>query len=575
MKLFLSLKRSGNFGEMRIIENMMKSKHFMFLLLVFLSILYFSPYFIKGKAVYIPVHDNLNQLNMQGIFDGKMSAHFFPTEDLEDFTLPDTNPIFHLTHLKLDKLFFSLDYFWGFFINEIFYRILAFLGIYFLLIKYIIKNKLSRFQISLLSFVFVTLPFWPQGNLSIAGIPLLTFAFLNLFHKRNVLISYFTFIFFPFYSNLFLSGIFLIFIMFFVLIYIAIKGKMNIFLPTAFVSLVICYAISHYPVLLNELIYQIPTNRSDQFLTGFDLWSSIKVMIYIFFLSYKLSPSLHTIFIFPSSLIITLLMIFKKDRENLKSIYPLWIALILLPFLYGLFYWNPVLKMYNNSHLGFRYDRLYVLNPVLWFLLWSLLLSCLSKTYQSKIVKNVFVILVILQLSVNFHSYTYKAYSEKPTFREFMAEKQFSEIRNILPEPDNNLRIGCIGFYPAVANFNGFKTLDSFSAYYPLEYKNRFRKIIGKELEQNSELKEYFENKGSALFLFDDKIGRNYFDQDYINNIPSIHCDLDLIELRKLGVKYLFSTVIIENAKQINLQEVYQAANSGYYHIIIYQLPEI
>ena len=180
-----------------------------------------------------------------------------------------------------------------------------------------------------------------------------------------------------------------------------------------------------------------------------------------------------------------------------------------------------------------------------------------------------------MQISLNFYSYTFKAYSEKPTFREFMAEKQFSEIRNILPESDNNFRIGCIGFYPAVANFNGFKTVDSFSAYYPLEYKNRFRKITGKELEQNSELKEYFENKGSALFLFDDKIGRNYFDQDYINNIPSIHCDLDLIELRKLGVMYLFSTVEIENALQRDLQEIYKSENSEYYYrIIIYLLPE-
>ena len=547
------------------------------MLLVFLSILYFSPYIIKGKAVYIPVHDNLNQLNMQGIFDGKMNAQFFPTKDLEDFTLPDTNPIFHITHLKLDKLFFSLDYFWGFVFNEVFYRILAFLGMYFLLIKYIIRNKLSRFQIDLLSFAFVTLPFWPQGNLSIAGIPLLILAFLNLYNKRNVLISYLTFILFPFYSNLFLSGIFLIFIMFSVFIYLAFKRKMNIFLPATFFSFMLCYAISHYPVFLNELIYQIPTNRSDQFLTGFDLWGSIKVMIYNFILSYKLAPSLHAIIILPSSLIITLLMVLKKDRKNLKLIFPLWSALILLPFLYGLFYWNPILKLYNNFHLGFRYDRIYVLNPVLWLILWSMLLGWLVQKYQNKIFQIVIIILIAMQLCLNFYSYTFKAYSEKPTFREFMDEKQFIEIRAVLQENNNDFRVGCIGFYPAVANFNGFKTVDSFSAYYPLTYKYSFRKIIGKELEQNSELKEYFENKGSALFLFDDEIDRNYLDQDYIReNINSIQCDLNLNELRRFGVKYLFSTVKIEKAKQIDLQEIYRCKDSEYYYrIFVYLLPEI
>ena len=112
---------------MKNFKVLLRSKKLQILFLIFLSILYFSPYFIKGKSVYLPLHDNLYQLNMQGIFDGKMSAEFFPSEGLEEFTLPETNPIFHVAHLKLDKLFFSLDYFWGFVFNEIFYRILAFL----------------------------------------------------------------------------------------------------------------------------------------------------------------------------------------------------------------------------------------------------------------------------------------------------------------------------------------------------------------------------------------------------------------------------------------------------------------
>ncbi|MDO9576794.1 MAG: DUF6044 family protein [Candidatus Cloacimonadales bacterium] len=551
----------------------MKSKLLIPFFLI-LSLLYFSPYFIKGKAVYIPVHDNLNQLNMQGIFDGKMKACFFPNENLVEFTLPGTNPIYHLAHLKLDKLFFSFDYFWGFVFNEIFYRILAFLGIFFLLKKYVQKNRLSEFFIGLLCFAFVTLPHWPQGNLSIAGIPLLIYAFLNLYHKRNVLISYLIFLFFPFYSNLFLSGMFLILIMFIALIYVTIKKKMNIFLPSAFFSLLLCYVISHYPVFLNEFIYQIPTNRADQILGGLTLWRSLKVMIHNFFLSYNLAPSLHAAIILPSCLIITLLVILKKDRKKLKSILPLWSALFLLSILYGLFYWNPVLNLYNNSQLGFRFDRLYVLNPVIWFLLWSILLGWIGQTFRNKFSKIVLVILLGLQIALNLYFYTFRAYSEKPTFKEFMSEEQFAEIRKNLPEIDNDFRIGCIGFYPAVANFNSFKTVDSFSAYYPLEYKNSFRKIINNELTQNKALKDYFENKGSALFLFDDEIGTHYTDQEYLKqNIRSITCDLNLPELKKFGVEYLFSTVEVGNAKQINLQKIdYQISARSYYKIFVYKI---
>lgn len=555
-------------------KNLLKSRDLPIPLLLTLSLLYFSPYFIKGKSVYIPVHDNLNQLNMQGIFDGKMKAQFFPTENLVEFTLPETNPIFHLAHLKLDKLFFSFDYFWGFVYNEIFYRILAFLGMFFLLKKYLLKNRLSRFLSGLLSFAFITLPHWPQGNLSIAGIPLLIYAFLNLYYKKYVLISYLIFLLFPFYSNLFLSGMFLILILFFGLIYIAFKRKMNLFLLAAFISFLLCYVISHYPVFLNELIYQIPTNRTDQFLTGFDLWHSIKVMGYNFFLSYKLAPSLHAAIILPSSLIITFIIILKKDRKSLKSIFPLWLALFLLPILYGLFYWNPILNVYNNSQLGFRFDRLYVLNPVLWFLLWSIVLGWFHQKFQNKFSKIILIVLLGLQIALNFYFYTFRTYSEKPTFHEFMAETQFTEIRKNLRETDNDFRIGCIGFYPAVANFNGFKTVDSFSAYYPLDYKNSFRKIIDNELTQNEGLKDYFENKGSALFLFDDEIGTHYTDQKYLKqNNESITCDLNLPELKKFGVKYLFSTAEVGNAKQINLQMIdYQKSEQSSYDIFVYEI---
>jgi Protein of unknown function (DUF6044) len=557
---------------MQRIKFFLRSRLVKILIIAILILLYLSPYLVKGKSAFIPVHDNLNQLNMQGIFDGRMQAKFFPSQNMEDLTLPGTNPIFHLAHLKLDKFFFSLDYFWGFVFNEFFYRILAFLGMYFLLSKYILRNKLSHFQIALISLAFITLPFWPQGNLSIAGIPLLIYAFLNLYHKEKVLLSYLVFLLFPFYSNLFLSGIFLILIMFFVLIYLSFKKKMNLYLAAAYISFLLCYAFSHYPVFLNEFIFQIPTNRSDQVLTGFNFWDTINLMGYNFFKSYKLAPSLHAFLILPSSLIITFL-IFLKKRKLPKAITILWISVFLLPILYGLFYWNPLLNIYNKFQFGFRYDRLYVLSPVLWFFLWSICLGWLSELFQNRTIKYVIMLILIMQLGLNYYSYTYRAFSKNPSYQEFMAGAQFDEIRNNLPEKDNNFRIGCIGFYPAVANFNGFKTVGSFSAYYPLEFKNRFRKIIEKELEQNSELSTYFENKGSALFLFDNEIGTHYSDQEYLKqNLEKITCDLDMVELKKFGVKYLFSTVEIENAIQRNLTEIYQSKNSDCYRMFVYKM---
>ncbi len=547
-------------------------KYFWLILIIF--VLYFSPYFLKGKATYITVHDNLNQLNMQGIFDGKMQARFFPQPEMEEFTLPTTHSIFHLAHLKLDKFFFFFDYFWGFVFNEIFFRLLAFCGFFLLLRDYLVKNQLSRLRIGWLSFAFITLPFWSQGNLSIAGIPLLIWALLNLITGRKTRISVFAFAFFPFYSNLFLSGIYLIFFFLVLIIFLAAKRKLNIPLIVAFCLFLLGYIISHLPVFLNHFIYQIPTNRSDQILAGFNLWSSLKVMIYNFFLSYKLSPSLHLPVIFPSSLIITFILILRRDKARLKAILPFWFMLLFFPVFYGFFYWQLVLDFYNRAGLGFRLERIYVLNPVVWFLLWSLLLGWLAKIFPGKIFRTIFILLIAAQLFINFRTYTWQAYSRKPTFQEFFSEKQFATLRRNLPEKD--VRIGCIGFYPAVANYNGFKTVDSFSAYYPLEYKDKFRKIIQAELDRNSELQEYFDNKGSALYLFDDKLGTTYRDQEEVKKIDSITCELDLNELVYLGVKYLFSAVPIDNAKEIDLRELdFERKAEDYYDLHIYEICDV
>ena len=128
-----------------------ETKLFLILLTLILFLLYFSPYLIKGKNSYIVIHDNLNQLNMQGIFDGKMSAQFFTNENVNEYTLPGAEPIFHLVHIKLDKLFFKFGYFRGFLFNEFFYRLLGFLGLFFLLKIYLLKKQIPDLFLILFS----------------------------------------------------------------------------------------------------------------------------------------------------------------------------------------------------------------------------------------------------------------------------------------------------------------------------------------------------------------------------------------------------------------------------------------
>ncbi len=93
---------------------------------------------------------------------------------------------------------------------------------------------------------------------------------------------------------------------------------------------------------------------------------------------------------------------------------------------------------------------------------------------------------------------TYGAYHHAPTFREFYASDQFKQIKRFIGRSPDSYRVASIGLHPAIAQYNGFYTLDTYANIYPLKYKYQFRKIIAKELDKNPVLKRYFDEWGAA-----------------------------------------------------------------------------
>ena len=104
-----------------------------------------------------------------------------------------------------------------------------------------------------------------------------------------------------------------------------------------------------------------------------------------------------------------------------------------------------------------------------------------------------------LLVLIPFHEeLTYGAYHHAPSFREFYASDQFKQIKRFIGRPTDSYRVASIGLHPAIAQYNGFYTLDTYANIYPLKYKYQFRKIIAKELDKNPALKRYFDEWGAA-----------------------------------------------------------------------------
>ena len=68
--------------------------------------------------------------------------------------------------------------------------------------------------------------------------------------------------------------------------------------------------------------------------------------------------------------------------------------------------------------------------------------------------------------------------------------------------PVEDYRVASIGIHPAIAQYNGFYTLDTYNNFYPLSYKHEFRKIIEKELEKNKKIRNYFDAWGGRCYFF-------------------------------------------------------------------------
>ena len=104
----------------------------------------------------------------------------------------------------------------------------------------------------------------------------------------------------------------------------------------------------------------------------------------------------------------------------------------------------------------------------------------------------------------------YRFIHHTPTFQEFYAEEHFKKSTNISGCRKAAYRVASIGLHPAIAQYNGFYTLDTYNNYYPLEYKHQFRKIIAAELDKKRTLRRYFDEWGGRCYIFVDELGKKY-----------------------------------------------------------------
>lgn len=525
-----------------------------------------SPLFILGENAHIRVHDNLDS-NLSWY---KVLARSGEITGPIDATIPQVINN-QLLRNAFSTEFSGIVWLYAFFPSMVAYalsqtitRVVAFIGMYVLLKHHFLPREDWMIISVGVSLAFALTPFWPPGMLSTLGMPLALWAFLNIRKGERSWKNYFVLTLIPLYSSIvlgfffFLSGIGMLW-----LVDLVIKKEWNFRFLFSIIYMTLIYMIVEYRLVSSFFFSTTPNSRDEYFHARLSLWQSLRLTVKNFLLGHTHVMTVHTFVILPAILIAFYFIITKKRLKQEKAFVFLFWFNIALSIWYAFWFYKGWLSLTKRFHIldTFNFARYHFLRPLVIYVLFALGLKILW--LQGKLWRHVVTGFVIAQIILLSFYNEEIIFQNKPSVKEFFAEKQFQEIKEYIGLPLEQYRIASIGLHPAIAQYNGFYTLDTYNNFYPLSYKYGFRKIIEKELAKNKTIRTYFDEWGGRCYIFTDELGKNYM---FMKNSKKCleKVELNIEHFKKMGGQYIFSAVHIENAAEnhLSLENIFTSDTS-------------
>ncbi|MGX1983918.1 DUF6044 family protein [Thermolongibacillus altinsuensis] len=534
----------------------------------FLAIAVFvSPYFLLGENAHMRVHDNLDSniawykvLIRSGELFGSVDA--VVPQIINGLPRNAFGTEFSLI-VWLHALFPSI-YAYG--LSQTITRVFAFIGMYLLLKKHFIQAPEWAWIRVGVALAFALTPFWPSGMLSTLGMPLALWAFLNIRDGERSWVNYLVLTLLPFYSSLVLGFFFFLSAMGMVWLVDVVRGKgWNVRFLLAIVYMTAIYLAVEYRLVHSLLFSEEPTSRDEYFHARLPLWWVIRLTFKNYVLGHNHVMTVHAFVILP----VTLFALFVVWKKKLWKQERLFLFLHILNFALSTWYafwfykgWLPLTERFDLLD-KFNFARYHFLRPIVIYVLFAFSLKILWR--EGEVWRRIANILIVAQLLILASFNEEIIFRKKPSFKEFYAEKQFREIKEYIGLPVETYRVASIGIHPAIAQYNGFYTLDTYNNFYPLTYKHQFRKIIEHELEKNEKLKEYFDEWGGRCYIFVDELGKHYmFKKNSKKEIQNLRLNTDAFY--EMGGRYIFSALPIKNTEenQLKLEKIFHSKESAW-----------
>lgn len=518
--------------------------HLYFYIGLFLLFIFLLPYILLAENSYITIHDFLDQnialfkcLKDNGVllaFNGEIPN----MSGLDRSILPFFNP------LNIRMLCFQhLSMYQAVVVITIFCKSCAYCGMYLLLNKYFFSDSHKIYSVCL-SLGFAFIPFYIDYVLSASGIPLLLYVFINLYHSNNKWWNYVIIAIYAFNSYLELSGFFVLALIAVCLFIIFIVSK-KISKDVIYGMIIMCliYVISNWGTLYSLFM-------SQSFISHRTEWTHDSSVLgdFISFVQILMFSQYHAGTVLAAPVLLVFTVMFFRYRKS----YPLLdkVAILAGLVISGIFIGMMLRLLPIQIFARIQFDRFYFLYPTIVYLMIATIVSCCFRNGLRWLAIGMTLyglfagVIFDSEIRNNIRLLAGKEI-KNPTFRQFYDVPLFTEIHKALGScPNYCTKVVSVGMFPAVAEYNGFYTLDSYRVNYPVEYKHRFRKIIENELNKSESLRNYFDNWGSRCYIFSSELGTNYlFNKKDGKSISEL--DININELKKMGCQYIISAVNI------------------------------
>jgi hypothetical protein len=428
-----------------------------------------------------------------------------------------------------------------------------------------------------LAAAFAALPFFLGAGISVAGQPLLLWALLGLRRGQGGW-RWLVPPLFALGSSLVLAGLFLALALTAWVLGELLAGQRRaaLRLALALLGLTLGYLVGEQG-LIEALLYGPPTHRAEMSAGAGPLAEAVAAALRMYRRSHYHAEAVPGALLRPlveATLLLPLLLRVTGLGQRLARRWPpladllrprraerwLWLtyaAILAVVLLYGLWRWEaPQAQWLALGLPAINLGRVHWLLPLLWYLAFVLAVARLLPVALLGRRRATLLVLALCAWqgakALGQHQAFVEADRSGLTYRQFFAEPLFQRLRAELGAAAD-APVASLGLHPAIAQYNGFRTLDAYLNVYPLAYKQAFRAVIAPALAADPDLARAFDTWGNRLYLLNSELVGCVYACRPGNAPDAVTLLIDPTAFRALGGRFILSAVVISNAEALGL----------------------